>query len=152
VLPRGPQEVGAGPGEHHLAPGGRFQRLPEPRDVYLQGVLRTRGGMLPPQLVDQDIAGHRLVGAEKENCEQRALLLAADIEDVAVHAGLDRPKQPVIDPCRGPQLHPRTVLLTVAAQTGYRKPQVSAPASRCELFVRSPREDRATASRGLGAG
>src|SRR5215471_1745534 len=151
VLRRGPQEVGTRPGEQHLAPGGRLQRLPEPGDVYLQGVLRARGGVLPPQPVDEDITGHRLVRAEEENREQRALLLAADIEDVAVHAGLDRPKQPVIDPCCGPQLHPpRTVLPTVAARTGYRKPQVSASASRCELFVRSRRKDRATASRGLG--
>jgi hypothetical protein len=62
--------------------------------------------MLPPQPVDKDIAGHRLVRAEEENREQGALLLAADIEGLAVHADLDRPKQPVIDPCHGPQLHP----------------------------------------------
>src|SRR5262249_3956193 len=92
VLPGGPQEVGAGPGEHNWAPGRWFQRLAEPRDIHLQGVLRTRGGMLPPQPVDKDIAGHRLVRAEEENREQRPLLLAADIEDMAVHAGLDRAK------------------------------------------------------------
>jgi hypothetical protein len=28
VLRGGPQQVGARPGEHHLAPGGRLQRLP----------------------------------------------------------------------------------------------------------------------------
>ena len=54
--------------------------------------------MLPPQPVDKDIAGHRLVRAEEENREQRPLLLAADIEDMAVNADLDRPEQPVIDP------------------------------------------------------
>ena len=115
--------------------------------------MRTRRGMLPPQSVDKDIAGHRLVRAEEENREQRPLLLAADIEGMAVNAGLDR--------SRGagnrslpwsPTCTPRTALLTVAARTGYRKPQVSGPASRCELFVRSRREDQATASRGLGAG
>jgi hypothetical protein len=62
--------------------------------------------MLSPQPVDKDIAGHRLVRAEEENHEQGALLLAADIEGMAVHAGLDRPEQPVIDPCRCRQLHP----------------------------------------------
>src|SRR5262249_22727131 len=36
VLRRGPQEVGTRPGEQHLAPGGRLQRLPEPGDVYVQ--------------------------------------------------------------------------------------------------------------------
>jgi hypothetical protein len=62
--------------------------------------------MLPPQSVDKDVAGHRLVRAEEENREQRPLLLAADIEGMAVHTGLDGPKDPVIDPCRGRQLHP----------------------------------------------
>src|SRR5262249_58715540 len=66
VLPGGPQEVGARPGEHHWAPGRWFQRLPQPRDIHLQRVLRTRGGMLPPQPVGEDIAGHRLVRAEEE--------------------------------------------------------------------------------------
>ena len=106
VLPGGPQQVGAGPGEHHLAPGGRLQRLPEPGDIHLQGVLRTCRGMLPPQPVDKDIAGHRLVRAEDENREQCPLLLAADIEDMAVNADLDRSEQPVLDSRRGPQMQP----------------------------------------------
>ena len=66
-------------------------------------MLRTRRGVLPPQPVDKDIAGHRLVRAEDENREQRPLLLAADIEDMTVNADLDRPEEPVIDPRRGPQ-------------------------------------------------
>ena len=53
---------------------------------------RAGGRMIPLQAVDKDITGHRLVCAEKENREQRPLLLAADIQGMAIEAGLDRPE------------------------------------------------------------
>ena len=92
ALPGGSQNVCAGPGQHNLSVGCRLQCLPEPGDVHVQRVLRARGRMLPPQPVKQGIAGHRLVRAEKENYKQRPLLLAADIEDMAVNANLNRPE------------------------------------------------------------
>src|SRR5215468_3194553 len=109
--------------------------------------------MLTPQPVNKDISGHLLVLAQDENSAQRQLLLPADIEEMPVHADLDRPEQPVLDSRRGPQMQPPSpALLTVAGRTRYRKLQRERPARPCELFVRSSRDDQVTASRGAGAG
>jgi len=62
------------------------------------------GRMLSPQPLSQAIRGHRLVRVKKQNREQRPLLAAADVQEAAVNAHLDRPEQPVIDHCPGP--HP----------------------------------------------
>jgi hypothetical protein len=88
----GTQHVAAWTGEHHRAPGRRLQCLPEPRDVNLQGVLRPRGRMFPPQPIDEHIARHRHVRAEEKDHKQRSLLWAADIQGIAIEADLGRPE------------------------------------------------------------
>jgi hypothetical protein len=92
VLLCGTQHVGAWTGEHHRATCRRLQCLPEPRHINLQGVLRTCGRVFPPQAVDEHIARHCHVCAEDKDCEQRSLLLAADIQGMAIEADLSRPE------------------------------------------------------------
>jgi hypothetical protein len=60
--------------------------------MYTSSVCWARAGALPPQPVDQEIARHRLVRAQNKNRQQRPLLLAPDVEDTAVDAGLNRPQ------------------------------------------------------------
>ena len=94
-----PQQVRARPGQHQLIPGGIPQRLAQPGDVHLQGVLRARGKMLPPQLVSQNIAGDGLVRPEHEHRQQRPLLRPADLDGPPVGVDPERPEKPVFDHC-----------------------------------------------------
>src|SRR5215469_3553887 len=151
----GSQQVGAGPGQHHLTTGGGPQRLPQSRNVHLQGVLRARGRMLSPQPLSQAIPGHRLVRVKKQDREQRPLLAAADVQEPAVNARLYRPEQPVIDHCQGPPRALRQALPSVKPLQRLRKPLQQPCSGRCELFVRSWHENQpagrpATASSGGG--
>ena len=97
-----PQQVRARPGQHWLIPGSILQRLAQPGDVHLQGVLRARGKMLPPQLVNQNITGNGPIRPEHEHRQQRTLLQPADLDGLPVCADLERPEKPVSDHCHKP--------------------------------------------------
>ena len=67
------------------------ERLPEPRDVHLQGFGRVRGRLVPEKL-DQPPGGDHLAGVQKQQCEQAALLSTA-VLDLALGAlDLERTK------------------------------------------------------------
>ncbi len=69
---------------------GVAERLAELRDVHLDAVRGAPGRRPAPELLDQPIDRHGLVGAQHEDREQRALLRAPDPDDLAVLTGLER--------------------------------------------------------------
>jgi hypothetical protein len=63
------------PSDEHVV---RLERLSKARDVLLQRRLGVRRRTLPPELVDQAVAGDGLAETEEEDREDAALTDAAD--------------------------------------------------------------------------
>jgi hypothetical protein len=67
-----------------------IQRLAEARDLDAQCVVGRLASLLSHQLVDQPVARDDAVGAQEQDCEQRALLRPAQEKRFAVAANLER--------------------------------------------------------------
>ena len=65
-----PQEVAGGPGHHDVVGPATPQRLPEPGDVHLQGGEGPVGRLALPEVVNEALGGHDLVGGEEEPSQQ----------------------------------------------------------------------------------
>ena len=74
---------------------------PEIRDVGLQGVAGLPGRLLAPDLVDQGVGRHHLVGAHQEVGEDGALLRPAERQRTVARVDLERAEHT--------ELHPATV-------------------------------------------
>ena len=84
-----PQDVPARARGQRLA--RRLEHLSQLRHVHLKRLLRARGGVLSPQLVDQAVARHDLVRVQQEDGQQRALLGAPKADGAVPQAHLERP-------------------------------------------------------------
>ena len=71
---------------------GGAERLPQPRDMGLQGLGGRRGRTLSPQLVDQPLRAQRLVGMQQQQREQGALLAPAERHHATVVEDLEGPE------------------------------------------------------------
>ena len=78
--------------EDGLARPVRVKRLAQPRHVRLDAVRGAGGRPIAPELVDQDVPGHDLVGAQQEDSQQRALLRPAKRQRSPVVPDLQRAK------------------------------------------------------------
>ena len=67
----------------------RSEGLAEVRDVGLDDVPRLLGRLLPPQLVDQRLGGHELVGTKHQVREDGALLRPAEGDGAVPHVHLE---------------------------------------------------------------
>ena len=74
------------------------ERLPQPRDVSLEGLDGCGRGRLAPQLVDQQVRRDDLIRVEEEDGEQGALLRTADLDPSTVVGDLERTEDPVLHP------------------------------------------------------
>ena len=63
------------------------ERLPEPRDLMVEAAIGRAGRAVPPDLVDQPVARHDLIGVQEEDREERPLLRASDGDDAARPSG-----------------------------------------------------------------
>ncbi len=70
------------------------EQLPEVRDVHLQRLRRGCGRVFLPEGVDQPLPGHGRVRLENQERQERALLLAPEVERVVVGAHFERPENP----------------------------------------------------------
>jgi hypothetical protein len=80
----------AGPGAGGAVPS--VERSAQPRDVDLKRLDRAGGGLLPPELVDQPVAGHDLVRVQQEQREQGPLPRTSEIDPVTVLGNIERAK------------------------------------------------------------
>jgi hypothetical protein len=68
------QQIARRPGEQQRALGpflpGRFEGGAEVRHMHPQGVLSVTDGLVTPQLVDDAVGRHRLVGMDQQQCQQ----------------------------------------------------------------------------------
>ena len=111
------EEVAAGP---RLQDVLGTERLPQPRDVHLQGFGRVRGRLVPEKL-DQAPGRDHLAGMQKQQCEQAALLPAAELDLALGALDLERTKDA--------ELHCRPNVPVAVLQPG-RNRSATAPSSR----------------------
>jgi hypothetical protein len=67
-----------------------LKRLPQPRDVHLEALRRGGRRTLVPELVDQPIARHELVGVQEQDGQHRTLLAAGERQLLSLVADLER--------------------------------------------------------------
>jgi hypothetical protein len=84
-------------GAHPIAGGARLdaltaERLPQLRDVHLEGRARSLRRLVSPNLVDQAIARDDAVRVQEEESQERALLPPAERYEPTVLLGLERAK------------------------------------------------------------
>ena len=66
------------------------ERLPQFRDVDVDGLSRRRGRRNPPELVDQALARHELVRVQEQNAEDESLFQRPESDRVPVLEHLER--------------------------------------------------------------
>ncbi len=89
----------------------RAKRLPQPRDVALQGGRCRLGGTIAPDVVDQAVARDDLVRMQDEQRQERALLRPAQRRDAAVVFDLERAEDP--------ELHARVLAEKLTPFSGF---------------------------------
>ena len=101
-LPRSDvEDVPGRPRDEHAALAARrplgLDQLAQLRDVAVQ--CRDGGArrLVAPQLVDEAIGGHDLIGLEQQECEQAALLETAERKRAAFAPDLERAQDPELD-------------------------------------------------------
>jgi hypothetical protein len=72
------QVAGCAGDEQRVAAAVRAERLAQPRDMDLEGVVRGRRRIVGPQLLDQAVAGDDAIGLQQEDRQQRPLLRTAE--------------------------------------------------------------------------
>ena len=75
------------------------QRTAETRYANLEGLPHRRRRPLAPQLVDEPVGRHRLVGAQEEQGEDCTFLRPGDLDGPAVVQDFERPEDPEVQPC-----------------------------------------------------
>ena len=92
-----PEDVARRPRRQHVGE----KRLAEARDVDAQRAGGDRGRVLAPELVDQLVAGHDLVGVQEEHGQERARLGAAERYLAAFVPRLERSQDPELHRASG---------------------------------------------------
>ena len=97
------------------------QRLPELRDVDLHHLLSGLGHVVPPELVDDPVAGDGVVRAQEQHCQQCPLLARGERQRLRAVDDFERAEKPKLH-ARSAKLARRReqgrcrVVLTAAAQ------------------------------------
>jgi hypothetical protein len=98
ILSSDHQPVPRRPSDQHprrrLSPTTRLQRPTQVGDIGLQRGGRLRGWLLAPQLLDQPVQRHYLVGVHQQHRQQSALLGSSQLHRMLVVQDLQRSKDP----------------------------------------------------------
>jgi hypothetical protein len=93
LTPPQTQPVPAAVGDQPVA--GRAKDAPQAGNLRAQRAGRILGQVGTPQLVDEPVRGHQLVGIHEQNRQHQALASAGERDHAIIHPRLDRAQQPV---------------------------------------------------------